>query len=72
MAPKDLILEFSEYDLNHVIADIHEIRRYNMQRHEMEQLTAIVFADDKRTSASATRTSPTTNSGSAATCRTPR
>jgi 3-hydroxyacyl-[acyl-carrier-protein] dehydratase len=45
---KDLIIDFSEYDLDHVIADIHEIRRYNMQRHEMEQLTAIVYADPVR------------------------
>ncbi len=43
MASKDYILDFSEYDLNHVIADIEEIRRYNPQRHEMEQLTAIVY-----------------------------
>jgi len=45
---KDLIIDFSEYDLDHVIADIHEIRRYNMQRFEMEQLTAIVHADAER------------------------
>jgi 3-hydroxyacyl-[acyl-carrier-protein] dehydratase len=45
---KPLILEFSEYDLNHVVADIEGIRRYNSQRFEMEQLTAIVFEDDER------------------------
>ena len=45
MAGKDLILDFSEYDVNHVIADQEEIRRYNLQRFEMEQLTAVVFAD---------------------------
>lgn len=43
MPTKDLILDFSAYDLNHVIADIEEIRRYNPQRHEMEHLTAIVY-----------------------------
>jgi 3-hydroxyacyl-[acyl-carrier-protein] dehydratase len=48
MAIKDLILDFSEYDLNHVVADIHEIRRYNPQRFEMEQLTAIVLEDQER------------------------
>jgi 3-hydroxyacyl-[acyl-carrier-protein] dehydratase len=48
VAGKDLILEFSEYDVNHVIADIEEIRRYNLQRFEMEQLTAIVYADPQR------------------------
>jgi 3-hydroxyacyl-[acyl-carrier-protein] dehydratase len=39
---KDLIIDFSAYDLDHVVADIEEIRRINPQRHEMEQLTAIV------------------------------
>jgi len=39
------ILDFSEYDLDHVVADIEEIRRYNPQRHEMEQLTAICYED---------------------------
>ncbi|HUY89790.1 MAG TPA: 3-hydroxyacyl-ACP dehydratase FabZ family protein [Pirellulales bacterium] len=45
MAGKDLIIDFSAYDLNHVVADIEEIRRYNPQRFEMEQLTAIVHED---------------------------
>ena len=45
---KPLIIEFSEYDLDHVFADIEVIRRYNSQRYEMEQLTAIVFEDDTR------------------------
>ena len=48
MAGKDLILDFSEYDVNHVIADQEEIRRYNLQRFEMEQLTAVVYADADR------------------------
>jgi 3-hydroxyacyl-[acyl-carrier-protein] dehydratase len=42
---KNLIIDFAEYDLDHVIADITEIRKCNPQRHEMEQLTAIVFDD---------------------------
>jgi 3-hydroxyacyl-[acyl-carrier-protein] dehydratase len=42
---KDLILDFSAYDLDHVVADIDQIRRINPQRHEMEQLTAIVHDD---------------------------
>jgi 3-hydroxyacyl-[acyl-carrier-protein] dehydratase len=42
---KPLILEFSEYDLNDVVSDIEEIRRYNPQRYEMEQLTAICHED---------------------------
>jgi 3-hydroxyacyl-[acyl-carrier-protein] dehydratase len=43
-----LILDPSEYDLNHVIADIEEIRRYNRQRYEMEQLTAVCHEDHDR------------------------
>jgi 3-hydroxyacyl-[acyl-carrier-protein] dehydratase len=45
---KPLILDFSEYDLDHVVADIEEIRRYNPQRYEMEQLTAICYEDFDR------------------------
>ena len=48
MAGKELILDFSEYDLDHVIADQEAIRRYIPQRYEVEQLTAIVFEDPKR------------------------
>jgi 3-hydroxyacyl-[acyl-carrier-protein] dehydratase len=48
VAAKDLILDFSEYDPDHVIADAEEIRRYNLQRFEMEQLSAVVFADPER------------------------
>jgi 3-hydroxyacyl-[acyl-carrier-protein] dehydratase len=48
VAGKDLILDFSEYDVNHVIADQEEIRRYNLQRFEMEQLTAVIYADADR------------------------
>ena len=48
MAKRQLILDFSEYDLNAVIADIEEIRRWNPQRYEMEQLTAICFQDSQR------------------------
>ena len=47
MAKKQLILEFSEYDLNTVVADIEEIRRYNLQRYEMEQLTAICYENQE-------------------------
>lgn len=48
MAAKTLILEPNQYDLDHVVADIEEIRRYNPQRHEMEQLTAIVHDDSEK------------------------
>jgi 3-hydroxyacyl-[acyl-carrier-protein] dehydratase len=45
VAGKELIIDFSEYDLDHVIADAEEVRRYNPQRFEMEQLTAVVYED---------------------------
>ena len=45
MSEKDLIIDLSQIDLDHVIADIDEIRRHNPQRFEMEQLTAIVHED---------------------------
>ena len=48
MPGKDIILDFSEYDLDHIVADIEQIRRINPQRYEMEQLTAIVFDDVRR------------------------
>ena len=45
MPVKELIVDFSEYDLDHVVAGKEEIRKYNPQRFEMEQLDAIVFED---------------------------
>jgi 3-hydroxyacyl-[acyl-carrier-protein] dehydratase len=45
---KNLILDPSEYDLEHVVADVEVIRKYNPQRFEMEQLTAVVFDDLER------------------------
>jgi 3-hydroxyacyl-[acyl-carrier-protein] dehydratase len=48
VAPRDYIIDPSAYDLDHVIADIDEIRRWNRQRFEMEQLTAIVHEDQSR------------------------
>ena len=45
MAKKPIILDPSEFHLDRVVADIDEIRRYNPQRHEMEQLTAICYSD---------------------------
>jgi 3-hydroxyacyl-[acyl-carrier-protein] dehydratase len=48
VAGKDLILDFSEYDPNQVIADLSEIRRYNLQRFEMEQLSGICYVDQER------------------------
>lgn len=48
MGKKPLILDPSEYDTNHVVADVEEIRKYNPQRYEMEQLTAICHEDPER------------------------
>jgi hypothetical protein len=45
---KDLVVDIAEIDLNHIVADIDEIRRYNPQRYEAEQLTAIVLEDAER------------------------
>ena len=45
MAKKPSILDPSEFHLDQVVADIEEIRRYNPQRYEMEQLTAICHMD---------------------------
>jgi 3-hydroxyacyl-[acyl-carrier-protein] dehydratase len=48
MPAKDLIIDPTAIDLDHIVADIHEIRSYNLQRHEMEHLTAIVHLDKDR------------------------
>ncbi len=48
MAEKQLIIDLAQLDLNRVLADIEEIRRYNPQRFEMEQLTAIVYEDTQQ------------------------
>jgi 3-hydroxyacyl-[acyl-carrier-protein] dehydratase len=41
-------MPLAELDLSRVLADIEEIRKYNPQRHEMEQLTAIVYDNVER------------------------
>ena len=45
---KELLLDWDELDFSRVVADLDEIRAYNPQRHEMEQLTAICFDDADR------------------------
>jgi 3-hydroxyacyl-[acyl-carrier-protein] dehydratase len=45
VAGRELILDFSEYDPDRVIADLEEIRKHNRQRFEMEQLTAVVYTN---------------------------
>ena len=48
MAGKELIVDLSTVDLTQVFATTEEIRKYNPQRHEMEQLTAIIMVDEIR------------------------
>lgn len=48
MSLKDPIIDIRQLDLEHAVADLEEIRRYNPQRHEMEQLTAIVHDDPEQ------------------------
>lgn len=48
MAGKPLIVDLAAIDFSRVIADIDEIRKFNPQRFEMEQLTAIVYEDTAR------------------------
>lgn len=45
MAARELIHDPATLDFQHVIADAAEIRKYNPQRFEMEQLTAIIHED---------------------------
>lgn len=44
----EFIIDPSLLDLDHPIADIEAIRELNPQRHEMEQLTAILHEDPQR------------------------
>jgi 3-hydroxyacyl-[acyl-carrier-protein] dehydratase len=45
VSAKDFIIDPATLDFSNVIADLNEIRRWNPQRHEMEQLTAIIYED---------------------------
>lgn len=47
MIMKQFLVDPSNYDLNKPIADLAEIRKFNPQRFEMEQLTAIVYDDEE-------------------------
>jgi len=48
VAGKEFIVDPDSIDFDRVVADIHEIRKYNPQRFEMEQLTAIVLEDPEK------------------------
>lgn len=42
---QETLVDLSLFDVDQPIADIEEIRKYNPQRHEMEQLTAVLYED---------------------------
>lgn len=46
MAEKDFLVDLSQVDFDRPIATLDEIRKYNPQRFEMEQLTAVVYANE--------------------------
>ena len=46
MAESKLLVDLSLVDFDRPVATPDEIRRYNPQRHEMEQLTAVVYVDE--------------------------
>ncbi|MCG8653703.1 MAG: beta-hydroxyacyl-ACP dehydratase [Pirellulales bacterium] len=48
MVKSDFIIDLSLLDLDNPIADLEAIRKLNPQRHEMEQLTAILYEDLSR------------------------
>lgn len=45
--PANFLYDISRFDLEKPLYDLEEIRRVNPQRHEMEQLTAIVYVDEE-------------------------
>jgi 3-hydroxyacyl-[acyl-carrier-protein] dehydratase len=46
VADKDFLVDLSLVDFDRPIATIDEIRKFNPQRFEMEQLTAVVYANE--------------------------
>ena len=47
MSDKEFLVDLSKIDFSRPIADLEEIRKYNPQRFEMEQLTAVVYANQE-------------------------
>ena len=45
--PPQQLYDMSNFDFEHPLFDLEEIRRVNPQRHEMEQLTGIVHIDEE-------------------------
>ena len=46
MNDKEFLVDLSQIDFSRPIAGLEEIRKYNPQRFEMEQLTAVVYANE--------------------------
>jgi 3-hydroxyacyl-[acyl-carrier-protein] dehydratase len=46
VAEKEFLVDLSQIDFDRPIATLDEIRKYNPQRFEMEQLTAVVYANE--------------------------
>lgn len=46
MAEKEYLIDLSLFDYDHPVATLDDIRRYNPQRFEMEQLTAVVYVNE--------------------------
>ena len=47
MAENKFLVDLSQVDFDRPIASLEEIRKYNPQRFEMEQLTAVVYANEE-------------------------
>ena len=47
MAAKEFLVDLDQIDMENIIADRDEIAKYNPQRFEMEQLSAVVYIDEE-------------------------
>ena len=56
MAKSEPLIDLSKIDLDQPIATLEEIREHNPQRHEMEQLTSILYEDLETMSCAALKT----------------
>jgi 3-hydroxyacyl-[acyl-carrier-protein] dehydratase len=48
VSAKDFLIDISQIDFSRPLATADDIRQVNPQRHEMEQLTAIVYVDPQK------------------------
>ena len=47
MSDHEFLVDLSQIDFSRPIADLEEIRKFNPQRFDMEQLTAVVYANEQ-------------------------